>query len=260
MCPSTFRWGGGASQAESAETRPRAGTAAGTRAPAAAGGSGAQPAKKQNPLSGWFSGGSVTEEIVIPEERTEERPAPAVPQPQTPQNEAEGQVWHSKYTRRAAASRAQGEIGATGTIYRKKRNTVEFTPGQKVAAAPPAPQPEPKAGEPVGEPLHLPQAGPRSGFTMDLGALDAAPVDSTREFMQAYNAVRPAAQHAAPGRAQNRPGPRAACRSAAARRTDPACRAADACPRAHGACRARPQRRYRRRGAGGAGRRIVRPP
>ena len=102
----------------------------------------------------------MTEEIVIPEERTEERPAPAVPQPQTPQNEAEGQVWHSKYTRRAAASRAQGEIGATGTIYRKKRNTVEFTPGQKVAAAPPAPQPEPKAGEPVGEPLHLPQAGP----------------------------------------------------------------------------------------------------
>ena len=144
------------------------------------------PAKKQNLLAGLFGGDAVTEEIVIPEERTTERPAaaqPAAPQPAAPQEE----VWHSKYTRRAAPPRED----ATGTVYRKKRNTVEFTPGQKVAPAPPAPQPAPKAGEPVGEPLSLPQQDLRTGFTMDLGALDAAPVDSTQEFMQAYNAVRP---------------------------------------------------------------------
>src|SRR5699024_322 len=55
------------------------------------------PAKKQNLLAGLFGGDAVTEEIVIPEERTTERPAaaqPAAPQPATPQEE----VWHSKYT------------------------------------------------------------------------------------------------------------------------------------------------------------------
>ena len=209
--PINVSLGGGASQAEAPrpapEPEPQPGPQPGPAPQPQPAAPARSPAKKQNPLSGWFSGGSVTEEIVIPEERTEERPAPAVPQPQTPQNEADGQVWHSKYTRRAAASRAQGEIGATGTIYRKKRNTVEFTPGQKVAAAPPAPQPEPKAGEPVGEPLHLPQQDPRSGFTMDLGALDAAPVDSTREFMQAYNAVRPQRSTLRPAAPKTAPAP-----------------------------------------------------
>ena len=145
----------------------------------------------------------MTEEIVIPEERTTERPAaaqPAAPQPATPQEE----VWHSKYTRRAAPPREE----AAGTVYRKKRNTVEFTPGQKVAPAPPAPPPAPKAGEPVGEPLNLPQQDLRTGFTMDLGALDAAPVDSTREFMQAYNAVRPTRGTLRPAAPKSAPAPR----------------------------------------------------
>ena len=144
----------------------------------------------------------MTEEIVIPEERTTERPAaaqPAAPQPAAPQEE----VWHSKYTRRAAPPREE----AAGTVYRKKRNTVEFTPGQKVAPAPPAPQPAPKAGEPVGEPLNLPQQDLRTGFTMDLGALDAAPVDSTREFMQAYNAVRPTRGTLRPAAPKSAPAP-----------------------------------------------------
>ena len=69
------------------------------------------------------------------------------------------EVWRSKYTRpaRRAAEESghtveiiQGTVGyaknhpsapspsgMTGTIYRKKKNTVEFTPGQKIQKAPP---------------------------------------------------------------------------------------------------------------------------
>ena len=79
----------------------------------------------------------------------------------------------------------------TGTIYRKKKNTVEFTPGQKIQKAPP-PQPVPqRSGEPVGEPIETPRGQTSTGYTMQIGGLDAVPVDSTQDFMAAYNAVRP---------------------------------------------------------------------
>ena len=95
----------------------------------------------------------------------------------------------------------------TGTIYRKKRNTVEFTPGKKPQTAPP-PQPVPqRSGEPVGEPIEVPRSQPvPSGFTMQIGGLDTVPTDSTQEFMSAYNAVRPQRRQTA---AQPRPTPAA---------------------------------------------------
>ena len=86
---------------------------------------------------------------------------------------------------------APSPSGMTGTIYRKKKNTVEFTPGQKIQKAPP-PQPVPqRSGEPVGEPIETPRGQTSTGYTMQIGGLDAVPVDSTQDFMAAYNAVRP---------------------------------------------------------------------
>lgn len=204
----------------------------------------APPVKKHGLLGGLFGGrDSSTEEIVIPEARQEE-PSSVYHVPQRaqepaaePQGDTVENVWHSKYTRTPAAPAADegdtmqmlrgiqqgikerpasGVTGATGTIYRKKRNTVEFTPGQKIRTAPPAQtMPVPPAGEPVGEPINLPEhKAVSTGFTMQLGALDAAPVDSTQDFMAAYNAVRPrtapqtaAQQNSAPATAPVQPAP-----------------------------------------------------
>lgn len=181
----------------------------------------AHPAKKQGLFGGLFARDTMSEEIVIPQERQEEtvsRPQPhtarpaarAEEEPEEKEGDTVQSVWHSKYTRPAPAQQPEGgdtmemlrqvkkavragagsSTGNTTTIYRKKRNTVEFTPGQKVHTAPPAPQPRP--GEPVGEPIAVPtRRSAASGFTMQLGALDAAPLDSTQDFMNAYNAVRP---------------------------------------------------------------------
>ena len=64
-------------------------------------------------------------------------------------------------------------------------------PGQKIQKAPP-PQPVPqRSGEPVGEPIETPRGQTSTGYTMQIGGLDAVPVDSTQDFMAAYNAVRP---------------------------------------------------------------------
>ena len=197
----------------------------------------AEPRRKQGFLGGFFAPEEETEELMIPEERAEEpaRTAPA-PQPVCPaetENEREDptqEVWRSKYTRpaRRGAEEQGGQTmdfirstvdqaqkhpsdtltgGMTGTIYRKKRNTVEFTPGKKPQTAPP-PQPVPqRSGEPVGEPIEVPRSQPvPSGFTMQIGGLDTVPTDSTQEFMSAYNAVRPQRRQAA---AQPRPTPAA---------------------------------------------------
>lgn len=188
----------------------------------------AEPRRKQGFLGGFFAPEEETEELMIPEERAEE-PARSAPAPQTvrpaePETEHEDptqEVWRSKYTRpaRRGAEEQGGQTmdfirstvdqaqkhpsdmltsGMTGTIYRKKRNTVEFTPGKKPQTAPP-PQPVPqRSGEPVGEPIEVPRSQPvPSGFTMQIGGLDTVPTDSTQEFMSAYNAVRPQRRQAA---------------------------------------------------------------
>lgn len=197
----------------------------------------AEPRRKQGFLGGFFAPEEETEELMIPEERAEEpaRTAPT-PQPVRPaESEAEREdptqeVWRSKYTRpaRRGAEEQGGQTmdfirstvdqaqkypsdtltgGMTGTIYRKKRNTVEFTPGKKPQTTPP-PQPVPqRSGEPVGEPIEVPRSQPvPSGFTMQIGGLDTVPTDSTQEFMSAYNAVRPQRrQTAAPPRPTPQP-------------------------------------------------------
>ena len=191
-----------------------------------------KPARKHGFLNGLFGGGSsadtdATDELMIPEERQDEptmaplRPA-IQPEPETSTN-----VWRSKYTQPQSESSGSTLVGATltgdtlqmlrgvvneqknsrtpardpgatSTIYRKKRSTVEFTPGQKRSTPPPA-QPTPLQG-PVGEPLDLPglesaqaiQPGQTTtGFTMQLGSVAPTPSDSTQQFMSAYNAVRP---------------------------------------------------------------------
>ena len=203
----------------------------------------AEPRRKQGFLGGFFAPEEETEELMIPEERAEEpartAPAPQTVRPAEPETDREDptqEVWRSKYTRparrgaeeqggqtmdfiRSAVDQAQKHPsdtltgGMTGTIYRKKRNTVEFTPGKKPQTAPP-PQPVPqRSGEPVGEPIEVPRSQPvPSGFTMQIGGLDTVPTDSTQEFMSAYNAVRPRRRQAA---AQPRPMPQPAAQDPA---------------------------------------------
>lgn len=188
----------------------------------------AEPRRKQGFLGGFFAPEEETEELMIPEERAEEpartapAPQPICPaEPETDREDPTQEVWRSKYTRpaRRGAEEQGGQTmdfirstvdqaqkhpsdtltgGMTGTIYRKKRNTVEFTPGKKPQTAPP-PQPVPqRSGEPVGEPIEVPRSQPvPSGFTMQIGGLDTVPTDSTQEFMSAYNAVRPRRRQAA---------------------------------------------------------------
>ena len=196
-----------------------------------------EPRRKQGFLGGFFAPEEETEELMIPEERAEEparsapAPQPVCPaEPETDREDPTQEVWRSKYTRpaRRGAEEQGGQTmdfirstvdqaqkhpsdtltgGMTGTIYRKKRNTVEFTPGKKPQTAP-LPQPVPqRSGEPVGEPIEVPRSQPvPSGFTMQIGGLDTVPTDSTQEFMSAYNAVRPQRRQAA---AQPRPTPAA---------------------------------------------------
>ena len=194
--------------------------------------------KKQGFLGNLFGGSEdETEELMIPEARAEEptqhtRTASPV---QAAQEDTTREVWRSKYTRSARAAQpapragdtlemVRGTVapavsqaqtrpvgtdasGMTGTVYRKKKNTVEFTPGQKIHTAPP-PAPQPRRSEPVGEPVQVPNQSPATGFTMQIDALDVAPLDSTQDFMRAYNVVRPqrpAAQPAAPAQKQQEP-------------------------------------------------------
>ena len=203
----------------------------------------AEPRRKQGFLGGFFAPEEETEELMIPEERAEEpartapAPQPVCPaEPETDREDPTQEVWRSKYTRpaRRGAEEQGGQTmdfirstvdqaqkhpsdtltsGMTGTIYRKKRNTVEFTPGKKPQTAPP-PQPVPqRSGEPVGEPIEVPRSQPvPSGFTMQIGGLDTVPTDSTQEFMSAYNAVRPQRRRAA---AQPRPMPQPAAQNPA---------------------------------------------
>ena len=133
------------------------------------------------------------------------QPEPAVPvqtpaaAPAQPKEDTK-EVWHSKYTRPARpAAPAQtlemlrtsladaakaNDPSATGTVYRKKRNTVEFILHQKIT---PPPAPQYPVGEPAGEPVSLPET---TGFTQQIG-IPAAGQSDTQQFLAAYNEVRP---------------------------------------------------------------------
>ncbi len=192
-----------------------------------------KPARKHGFFNNLFGGGDdgytdATEELMIPEARQDEPTLAPLQPADRPEPQTNTNVWRSKYTRpqpehsgntlvgetltgdtlmllRNVVNEQKGsqvparDPGATSTIYRKKRSTVEFTPGQKRSTPPPA-QPTPPQG-PVGEPLVLPgepqpaqaiQPGQTTtGFTMQLGSPVLTPTDSTQQFMSAYNAVRP---------------------------------------------------------------------
>lgn len=106
----------------------------------------------------------------------------------------------------APASAARSSLGNTGTVYRKKRDTVEFTPRKKKAPQPP-PAAETRVSEPVGELLQPePEAVPApvntytsTGFTVQMdpqNPFEPDPMDSTRDFLEAFNAVYPHVEEA----------------------------------------------------------------
>lgn len=82
------------------------------------------------------------------------------------------------------ALRGGSASGATGTIYRKKRSTIEFTPGQKLARTPETPPTEEIRGEPVGEPVMTSTASvePTAGFNVSIGEEEEA--EDTRDFLR----------------------------------------------------------------------------
>lgn len=107
-----------------------------------------------------------------------------------------------------AAAPSQNTL--TGTVYRKKRDTVEFTPRKKrEAQAAKTPAPARPAGEPVGEPVQTRAPEPpapvpaatytSTGFTVQMDPqhpFEQEPSDSTRDFLEAFNAVYPRAEEA----------------------------------------------------------------
>ncbi len=141
----------------------------------------------------------------MPEPEPEPEPEPR-PEPETPRT-----VYHSAAHAEPAADHPSsatgpltglrdalrgGATGATGTIYRKKRNTIEFTPGQKLARrAESAPRAKEPVGEPVGEPIMTSTDAVAGGYT------PAASVD-TQNFLRELTsspAVRRATASAAAG-------------------------------------------------------------
>lgn len=146
----------------------------------------------------------------------EEQPAPAaepepVQQPEPPArtepSAGKKTVYHSHHGGAAPAPRHTGlggntvsvtfngikEVlrggspsGATGTVYRKKRNTIEFTPGQKLARTPETPPVEENRGEPVGEPVMTPTADVTSTSTAAFNvSLDhGEEAEDTKDFLK----------------------------------------------------------------------------
>ena len=186
---------------------------------------------------------------------TTPEPAPAVtPEPQAPartaQTPVKKTVYHSHHETTAPASRHMGlggntvsvtfngikevlrggsSSGATGTVYRKKRNTIEFTPGQKLARTPETPTPEENRGEPVGEPVMtstmdvVPTA--TAGFNVSLDRGEEA--EDTKDFLRDLEAASESAAKLAAraSRAAPRPQPEAqprTTRSQPAAETKPA--------------------------------------
>ncbi|MBM6716037.1 hypothetical protein H6B15_05125 [Gemmiger formicilis] len=149
--------------------------------------------------------------------------APA-PQPEPEEPTVEKTVYHSHHAGAAlpnhtattggitlsgirAALRGSSS-GATGTVYRKKRNTIEFTPGQKLARTPePAPETQESHGEPVGEPVMTPTAEVTSttAFNIPLEQEDTDQKEDTRDFLRDLGVVQDSAVKTAARAAQAAP-------------------------------------------------------
>lgn len=109
--------------------------------------------------------------------------------------------------RPAAPAPAQPQpVEQTSTIYRKKRDTVEFTPRKRKEKRFPRPEPPRTKAEPVGEPVMTsteqvaPKPAPRpapqpnpapavSGFTQQFGG--AQPAEDTQDFLAALGTAAP---------------------------------------------------------------------
>ena len=172
----------------------------------------------------------------------EEQPAPAaepepVQQPEPPArtepSAGKKTVYHSHHGGAAPAPRHTGlggntvsvtfngikevlrggsSSGATGTVYRKKRNTIEFTPGQKLARAPETPSVEENRGEPVGEPVMTPTADVTSTSTtaFNVSLNQGEEVEDTKDFLKDLEKASESAAQLAARAAKAAPRPQAA--------------------------------------------------
>ena len=107
-----------------------------------------------------------------------------------------------------AALRGGTASGATGTVYRKKRNTIEFTPGQKLARPAQTPPAAELRGEPVGEPVMTSTAEVTSttAFNIPLEE-DNTPAEDTRDFLKDLGIAADTAAKAAARASQAAPRP-----------------------------------------------------
>nr|WP_317401227.1 hypothetical protein [uncultured Gemmiger sp.] len=154
----------------------------------------------------------------------EPAPAPA-PEPET----SHKTVYHSQHMGSAPAAprhsggtvsvtlsgirdalRGGSASGATGTVYRKKRNTIEFTPGQKLARTPEAPPVEEIHGEPVGEPVMTSTAAVTSTSAFNIPIQEDEETqarEDTRDFLKDLGVVTASAAQTAARAAQATPRP-----------------------------------------------------
>lgn len=171
-------------------------------------------------------------EAVMPEAETpapEPQPEPEPePQPEPPADKKT--VYHSQHTGGIPGGTRHGGLGgntvsitfnnirdvlrgnaasgATGTIYRKKRNTIEFTPGQKLARSPEPDPGEKSRGEPVGEPVMTSTADVTSGtasFNVSLTQEEEA--EDTKDFLKDLEAASESAAKLASRVARQTPRP-----------------------------------------------------
>lgn len=147
---------------------------------------------------------------------------PQIPLEPAQEEQASKTVYHSKYSaaragveppavtspsitltglREALRGSRPAREGVTGTIYRKKRNTVEFTPGQHKKRSQAPAEAENRAPEvtgPVGEPVMTPDASVQpqtTGFTTALDGAAQPAAENTQDFLAAAaEAARPVPQ------------------------------------------------------------------
>ena len=115
---------------------------------------------------------------------------------------------------RATVNNSRPAADHTGTIYRKKRDTVEFIPRKKSPTAPRPVVSDPTGVVSLGSAAPAPRTGAVSldraaqpaptpvntytstGFTVQMDGIGANPLDSTQDFLAAFDQVRPRPQPA----------------------------------------------------------------